>query len=1016
FIYGVLGFKSIQSESYPSVNFAMATIDTHYEGASAKDIEIKITKPIEDEIKTVTGLKDVRTISKTGHSSIFVRADMNNVDVEEVMSDLQKAVDRVSDLPADLKEDPKFKEVNSEEFPAVELAITGDNTNRKLDLFAELLQEEFEDNKRVLSARLVGHQKRQFNIYLDSIKLQRNHIGVNEVISTLQARNISIPGGSLENEGSKKIIRIDAKFINVEDIENVVVRANLEGEAIYLKDIARVEDSSVDATTLARLNGKKSVLIIINKKGGADTLKLVEEVESVISFYRQKYAGEFEIDVYNNEGLKVKNRLDILSSNAFSGLFLVIFFLLIFLPWRTGVVASMSLPLCIMGTIGLMASNSLNLDAITILALVIALGMMVDNAVVISENFNRLKTDGLSPIDAAFQSVSKLWLPITATCFTTIAAFVPMLVTKGIMGEFIKYIPIIVCIALVISLVESFFLLPTRLILIEKWIPSRKKNVKDYTDTKPKKNDWFSGIINLFERMMTVAVRHRYITCFIISSMLIGSIVLMIFGNKFILFPAEETEIYLARIEAPTNYTIEKTDLFNQKLSRTLEKELKPYVRAVVSRAGISNMGPSDPKGGTGDNKGLIIIYVNDDTKYNIKDTEFIKLLNPLKPNSPVDVQFEAMVNGPPVGDPINATFRGNNVQRLDEFLDKVINELGKNEGITNLKLDDIQGPDEIFVELNYEKLSRLNLLVQPVASTIRSAMSGHVVGPTTLNNKNVDVRVRVDKAGRKSLGDLEGLNISDSRNNLIPLKDLAKIKSQNGSLEIKRFDFKRSKTLTGSVDGIKETSQSANAKLSEIFTKYRGEYPDISLVFGGEEESTKESMSSLGDALVLALIGIFGLLVFMFNSFLRPFLIMTTIPLGMIGFSIAFYLHQRPGSFMSMIGLIGLAGIIVNSGIILISFIDDMRKEGKLGLQEILVKSSGMRLRAVLVTSLTTISGLLPTAYGIGGSDALLVPMTMAMAWGLTSGTFLTLVWIPCAYAIQEDFLNLFSRNKTDA
>lgn len=246
----------------------------------------------------------------------------------------------------------------------------------------------------------------------------------------------------------------------------------------------------------------------------------------------------------------------------------------------------------------------------------------------------------------------------------------------------------------------------------------------------------------------------------------------------------------------------------------------------------------------------------------------------------------------------------------------------------------------------------------------------------------------------------------------LIPLGTVASFERKPGSPQIKRFKYKRSKTLIGDVDDNVITSVQANSLMIAAYEKYQKEIPGVSLYLAGAQESTDESMASLADAMVLALIGIFGLLVFMFNSFLKPILVMSTIPMGLFGFSIAFAAHQRPISFLALIGIIGLAGIIINSAIVLLSYIDDLRAEGKLNIKQVLVKASSTRLRAVLVTSLTTISGLFPTAYGIGGSDAMLIPMTLAMAWGLTSGTILTLVWIPCAYGILEDFNAFVKRN----
>jgi multidrug efflux pump subunit AcrB len=373
-------------------------------------------------------------------------------------------------------------------------------------------------------------------------------------------------------------------------------------------------------------------------------------------------------------------------------------------------------------------------------------------------------------------------------------------------------------------------------------------------------------------------------------------------------------------------------------------------------------------------------------------------------------LKFEEMVNGPPVGAPINATFRSNNDENLDKMVKEVIAEMSNVQGIYDLETDDILGEEEIKVLIDYDKTDQLGLSVNQIGNAIRTALSGTMVSQVILEDKEVDLNVRYGDDIRKSLDNLRNINVMDSQGNLVPVRTLAKTKVTDGSVEIKRFDFKKSKTLTGKVRG-EMTSLEANKKLQEIFDKLLPKYNDVGLVFGGEGESTKESMQSLGEALILALMGIFGLLVFLFKSYLRPIIIMSTIPLGLIGFSVAFFFHDKAISFLAMIGVIGLAGIIVNSGIVLISFIEELRKEGKLELKDILVKASGMRLRAVLVTSLTTISGLLPTAYGIGGSDSMLVPMTLAMAWGLTSGTILTLVWVPCAYAILEDYNAFLAR-----
>lgn len=1008
-VFGVMGLIKLNAESYPTVNFAMATIETRYDGATSKEVETKITKPIEDKIREVSGLKDVRSVSKSGFSSIFVRVDMDNEDEDQVLEDLQKAVDSVSDLPEDLREDPTYQEINSEEFPAIEIAVVGENTNRSRDIMADLLKEDLEDSKRVKNVRVVGWRKRQFNIRLNEQAMKIHHIGISEVLSKIRSRNIDVPGGDIEDdENIKRLIRVEGKVQNVDQLKELVVRSNFSGQKVLLKDIAKVEDSEEDGTVYAHYNGSPAVLLIVNKKGGADTLSLVDEVDKILKRYREQYKDQFQIFVYNNEAEKVKNKLDILNSNAVSGLILVVVFLFIFLPGRIGLMASLSLPLAVMATIGFMPSFGMNLDAITILALVIALGMLVDNSVVISENYTRLMNENkLTPIEAAKLSVQQLWLPITCTAFTTISAFLPMLVTKGIMGQFIKWIPIVVTISLLISLFESFFLLPMRL---------RFAGNKEYKkiDLGTKKNDWFHAFIEKFEAMMTKVLKRRYFMVLLFGVGILGSFLLMALGNKFILFPAEQTEIYVGRVENIRGSTLESTSDLLQKISKDVLQTMGDKVKWVTTRAGISKMGPTDPKGGTGDNQGLIMIYASKEAKYNVYYTDFLKQLRTVSlDDERVDLSFQELVNGPPVGEPINATFRSNDSQTLDLLLKDLMNELGKVKGVRDLKLDDIQGEDEIHVNIDYAKADRLGLSAAQIGDAVRTAMSGTMASKVTLKNKEVDLSVRYMDELRKTKEQISQIEVMDRLGNLVPLSTVATLEEREGSFEIKRFDFKRSKTLTGQVDEELITSQKANQLVKEFYDKLSSKYPGVSLVFGGQAEQTKESMQSLAEAGLLALMGIFGLLVFLFKSYLRPLIIMSTIPLGLIGFSIAFYFHNRPISFLALIGVIGLAGIIVNSGIVLISFIDQMREESDLKLEEILIKASGMRLRAVLVTSLTTISGLIPTAYGIGGSDAMLVPMTMAMAWGLTSGTVLTLIWVPCGYAILEDLDQFFKKLK---
>ncbi|OUR98557.1 hypothetical protein A9Q84_03855 [Halobacteriovorax marinus] len=1012
-IFGAMGLKKMNAETYPSVSFATAIVTTRYDGATAQDIETKITKPIEDEIRTVRGLKDVKSTSQSGLSTIVIRVDMDRsgIVVDTVMNDIQKAVDRTTKLPADLIDRPKFSEIKSEEMPVFQIAVMGVNDNRERDAIADHLKDELEDNKLIKGVSLSGFTKRTFQIEINNDALNKHHIGMGEVIAKIKARNVNIPGGNLKQDATQQLLRLEGKIKNTKELENILIRSNFSGQSIYLKDVATVTDGKEEIKVKARYNGKDATLVTVTKKGGADTIALVRKVEKKMAELQELYKGKAEFAVFLNESIKVKEKLDVLGNNALSGLILVVVFLFIFLPGRIGIMASLSLPLAVMGTLGLMPAFGMSLNSITILALVIALGMLVDNSVVISENFTRLVQDGKSPKEAALDSIRSLWLPITATALTTIAAFLPMLVTKGIMGQFIKWIPIVVTISLLLSLVESFFFLPMRLV----WAGSSIKK-----QGKEAKKDWFNKFEKKFENFMNLLVRRRYIAAAGFSVLIVFALYMMTAGNKFILFPADQTEIYISRFELPNGTKLDKTHLKLQDLSAKVKDVLGDDVKHIIAKSGESKVDLTDPKASEGNSVGILFIYVTDEAKKNLLHTDALeKLRTNISNEGYKTLTFEAQVNGPPVGSDIAATFRSNNDTELTTLINEVKNRMAKIDGIIDLRINDVIGDNEVFINIDYKKADQLGLDIFNAGDTVRSAISGRIVSEVTLNNKDIDLRVSFQEKFRKSIEELKNVSIMDAKGNLVPLGTFATFTTKKGSPQIKRLDFKRSKGLTGSVNEKIITPIKANRFLKNIYEELRSKYPSVSLVFGGVAESTKESMESLAQASVMASIGIFAILVFLFKSYLRPLIIMMTIPLGLLGFSVAFatpilsgYMDRpRPVSFLALIGIIGLAGIIVNSGIVLISFIDEMRKEGKLSLHEILVKASGMRLRAVIVTSLTTVSGLIPTAYGVGGSDPMLVPMTLAMAWGLVSGTVLTLSFIPPAYAILEDFLNFTDR-----
>jgi multidrug efflux pump subunit AcrB len=993
-IFGMTGFFSINSETFPTVNIGSVVITTRYDGATAEDIETKVTKAIEEEIQKVSGLKKVKSVSQAGFSTIVTEVDIDKYDVQEVIADLQRAVDRAI-LPNDLLSPPLFKEIKSEEFPVVEIAVIGDNTDRKRDSVVDLLKEELQDNKKISSVTLTGFRERQFNIYLDGEALSNNHVSISEVERALRSRNVTIPGGEIKGEDTQKLLRIEGKAESGTELGEIVIRSNFSGQKVLLKDISVIEDGEKDAQTLVRYKGEPAAFLTVAKKGGADLLEMEKQINSLLDQYRAKYDGQLKFVIYNNEALRVTNRLNVLTSNGYQGLILVIIILMIFIKGRVGFMAGLSLPLALAITMGFVYTIGYTLNTITIIGFIIALGMLVDNSVVISENYMRLKNEGVETEEALLQSIRDLWGPITATVFTTVGAFLPMLVTAGVMGQFIKGIPIVVTVALLVSLVEGFILLPARLKLVNPKVNKAKA-------AAAKGPDWFDRkILPIFESQIAWLVNHKWISAGIFVSGFAFAIFLLATGVKVNLFPDDQTEIYIGRLEAKTGTRIEVTDKIALDVAQKIQEKLGPSALHIVQKAGTSSVDPSDPKGQVGANVALIQVYVDKDTQFNKSTQEVLRSLREVKDERLVRLTFEGLVNGPPVGEPVSVTLRSNNMAELEAVAQLLKEKVAATPGVFDARVDDVIGDDEVIVNVNYPRAARLGISLFEIGSTIRTAVAGQEISDVNLNNREVPYNLRFRDVNRSDLQELEKLKIADPSGNLIPLGNLASFKVQPGTPQIKRYDFRRAKTVLANLDSDVITSPKANAIVAEEFDRIKGEYKDVNLVFGGEQEDTNESFASLLQALILSLIAIFALLVLVFKSFSSPFIILTTIPLGLIGVAIGFFIQQKVLSFMAFIGIVGVGGIIVNAGIILIAFIEQLRLEEKIPLNEILVKAASLRLRAVIVTTVTTVLGLVPTAYGIGGSDYFIIPMALSILWGLAVGTLLTLYWVPPAYAI---------------
>lgn len=995
-VAGLLNLFSMKREAFPNVDFAQAVITTYYPGATPEDVELLITTKIEDAVRQIAGIKKVTSVSQAGLSEVRVIVDLDNVDTKSTLTDIQRAVDRVTDLPEDLPQSPVFIEIKTDQIPVLELAIVSEKAVEYQIMRdnADALQSTLELVPGVASVSKVGYLDRELRVLLDPKKMSDQHVSFNEVIRAVQQNNVNSPGGVLESSPLEQSMLIDSKLDDAKAIEKTVVRTNLSKQQVRVEDIGEVNKQFARPSVIAKTNGKPSIVLVVRKAGAADIVNLTKDLKTKITEFSQIMPSELSVVITDDESTRTMNRLEIVVSNSILGFVLLFAATVIFLSLRTSIVTSMSVPIIILFTLVIMSSLGITFNVISMLAIVIALGMFVDNSIVISENIYRLTQLGMPVKQAAVQGTKEIATPIVATVLTTIAAFMPLSVTSGILGQFIWSIPVIVSSSLIISLFESFFLLPARVVLLSKNQVSRDLG-------------WFAVLQDKFAWLMSHLLQHKYKTTAGLFALLIGSFIIANSRLSFVLFPPEGVDKFVVRYSAPSGTAIEE---LHQAVSRVEEKLVslpKSEFMSVTTRTGIQNEGPGDPLARKGNNVGMMIVSLTNENQRNRTAAEIINQLRAEIPvYSPLDkLSFATIANGPPVGKAVTVSIKGTNLETLKTIAKDMQDYLGTIKGVEDIASDLQVGLRQLKVRVRADAAANYGISAGSIAYAIRTALEGSVASTVREFADDMDIRVMLKDEARSDLEVLSSILISNPLGNLIPLSKVASIYESEPDVDRKHFNHQRSITVTASVDLEFITSGMVNQLLVEHYQDLPKQYPGYSLKFSGEEESSNESMESLGRAMILAILGIFTILVATLKSYFKPLLIILSIPFSFIGPIMGFLLHGKSFGFIAMIGIIGLTGVVINAAIILVAVIDNIRSNSKLSLHECLVQGSVVRLRPIVLTTLTTILALIPTAYGIGGYDPILVPMTLAMAWGLLFGTVITLIIVPCGYAILEDF-----------
>jgi multidrug efflux pump subunit AcrB len=960
---GIGALSIIQRDNFPSVDLLEMNITTRYPGASPEDVELNVTNVIEEELKEVDGIDKYTSYSMENISIIHVWLDRSARDFSKVKTDVRDAVSRASKLPDEVDEDPLVEEITTATaIPIIEVGLTGDVPYGVLRENARMLEKRLLDVTGVGSLTKYGYLDREIKVELDQDKLEQFQVPAHQVVSAIQNRNIRATGGSFESYTSEKNIVTLAEFEDPMEVGQVIVKVREGGSTVRVSDLAMLRDDFEPAKVLSRMNGQPAISFLVFKKETADIIRTVRAVRGLIEEFRPQLSTGVSIEYSNDKSRLVSNRLRVVISNGLLGLILVGITLGLFLDWRSAFWVALSIPVILLGTIFMLPVFGAFLDTIAMGAMILVIGIIVDDGIVVAENIWKNRESGLPPLEAATEGASQVFKPVLTTILTTALAFLPMFFMTGTLGDFVFVIPLVVVIALGYSLVDTMFIMPAHLIA----------GVRGTHGTSPgRTGQWFTSLRSGFTGLLKTLLRMRYRVIVVFMALLIGCFMYAARYMDFILFPTQSADEFYVLVELPSGSSLEHT---------------------AESLAGVENIIRQLPE----NELASMVTRIGTHGQYNMGENE----------------------NWAHVG--VYLTPFAGRERNADEIVAELRTELEKLDGFSNfafvvedIERDDKRGKEQIGVDLDYLRLAENSLSVADVAKSIRLAYDGEIVTSVRYGEEDVDFRVIMDEEARSSINVLRDLVIPNAAGRFVSLDEVASFHVAPGPSNFYHFNNERTITVTADVQkGTTTPLLATNAVVSQV--DLNRDWKGMRLVVGGEAEESTESMGSLAVAFAGAAIGIYLVLVLLFNSLVQPLIVMFAVPFGLIGVILAFALHQQSLGFLAMLGVIGLMGIVVNDSLILVNLFNQLREKSPgLPVLDAVLEAAASRFRPILLTSITTVAGLLPMAYGVGGADPFSAPMALAMGYGIMFATPLTLVFLPCALVIGDDLRGVLQRKK---
>lgn len=1001
FAFGISKMLTIQKEGFPSVDLNKVTVTTIYRGASAEDVELNVTTKLEDEIREVNGLYEVTSTSRENVSDIIIQADedANTKELTVIVNDIKQAVDQTQDLPLDLDEQPVIDVISTSDTPIISINLFGEH--EKLREILPVYERAIESLPGVAGVDKIGYFDREIHIEIDPNKAKQFRISLAEVINAIQSRNLRTTGGTLESYLNEQTVISLNKFNSPQEVENVILRANISGQVVKVKDIASVTLREKDENFIVRNDGKPGMNLVIRKKKTADIIKTLDGVKAFMQ--DQPVIDGIGYSYSNDQSARTRLRLQVLGGNAILGFALVTLILMLALNRQAAFWTAMSVPFSLFGSFILLPYFGVNINAISLAGFVLVLGLLVDDAIVVAEKITHYREKGLSAKEAAFKGTTAMWRPVTVASITTILAFSPMFSIGGMPGKFAWAIPAVVIVALLVSLFECFFLLPHHL-------TSGGKN-KKVTGSKTKA-EWIIKLEVAYAALLEKLLHRRYFVLLAMVMILLSSVFLVKSSMKFQIFPQDGVETFYLKLEMPRGASLAATETRLKELEEHIKRIPKTELESFATRVGTLSIEPSVNRG-EHSHWGIISVFLTGEAHRERTADEIITALRKSIPTFKNEILlFDKQRVGPAIGKPAEIRISSNNDTLRENTADEITNFLKSLSGVLDVETDNKPGKDQLIVNIDYKKLAEVGLKVKDVSDALRVTYDGMLVSSTTSVDETIEYRVIVDPKFRNSEDMLFKIPVKNDRGQVMNLSDILSLTHGRGPLEYQHVNGLRTETISADLNPLLTSPAIIQKEVSEHFKESWSKQPKLKVAFAGEAREQQKIFGGFLTAGIVALVSIYLVVALLFNSFGQSFIVMSVIPFAVIGVIWSFYVHGMPLSFFSTMGTLGLIGVVVNDTIIMVTEVNrELADKHDSNLVRTVVYAAKDRLRPVLLTTFTTVAGLLPTAYGIGGKDGLIMPLTMAMGYGLLFATLITLILTPALLIIGHDIAHLRGR-----